>query len=96
MNPRKWKMNLNNYIFMLYKSAETCHPVSLPFKGTNILIFVTCGEVLPVGMICTTTNTISIPVGEMYLHARMFCALSHVSYSHGYNTFLRARTFYTR
>ena len=28
---------------MVYKSAETCHPVSLPYKGTNILIFVTCG-----------------------------------------------------
>ena len=32
-----------------------------------------------VGMICTTTSTISIPVGEMYLHARMFCALAHTS-----------------
>ena len=30
-------------------------------------------------MICTTTNTISIPVGEMYLHGRMFCALAHAS-----------------
>ena len=29
--------------------------------------------------ICTTTDTISIPVGEMYLHARMFCALTHMS-----------------
>ena len=28
---------------MLYKSAETYHPVSLPCKGSNILIFVTCG-----------------------------------------------------
>ena len=26
---------------MLYKFAETCHPVSLPCKGRNILIFVT-------------------------------------------------------
>ena len=39
---RKWKVNLNHCIFMLYKSAETCHPVSLPCKGTNMLIFVTC------------------------------------------------------
>ena len=28
---------------MLYKYVETCHPVSLPCKGTSILIFVTCG-----------------------------------------------------
>ena len=37
------------------------------------------GKVFPAGMICTTTDTISIPLGEMYLHARMFCALSHAS-----------------
>ena len=37
------------------------------------------GEFLPVGMICTTTDTISIPAGEMYLHARMFCAFAHTS-----------------
>ena len=35
------------------------------------------GQVFKKGMICTTTDTISIPVGEMYLHARMFCALAH-------------------
>ena len=43
MIPGKWKVNLNHRIFMLYKSAETCHPVSLTCKGTNIQIFVTCG-----------------------------------------------------
>ena len=37
------------------------------------------GKFLPVGMICTTTDTISIPMGLMYLHARMFCALAHTS-----------------
>ena len=37
------------------------------------------GKFLPLGMICTTTDTISIPVGEMYLYARMFCALAHMS-----------------
>ena len=30
-------------------------------------------------MICTTTEKISILMGEMYLHARMFCALAHTS-----------------
>ena len=75
MNP-----DSNHRIFMLYKSAETCHPVSLPCKGTNILILNLCwGKFLPVGMICTTTNTISIPLGEMYLHVRMFCAFAHMS-----------------
>ena len=34
---------------------------------------------LPAGMICTTTDTISIPMGEMDLHARMFCTLAHMS-----------------
>ena len=37
------------------------------------------GTFLPMGMICPTTDTISIPLGEMYLHGRMFCALAHMS-----------------
>ena len=43
MNSGKLKVNLNHHIFMLYKSAKTCHPLSLPCRGTNILIYVTCG-----------------------------------------------------
>ena len=47
-------------------------------------------------MICIVTAAISIPVGEMYLHARMFCTLApYVFYSHGCNKFLHARTFFT-
>ena len=53
------------------------------------------GKFLPAGMISTTTDTISKPVGEMCLHAKMFCALAHVFYSHGCNKFLHARTFFT-
>ena len=34
---------------------------------------------LPIGIICTTTDTISIPMGEMYLHAKIFCSLAHMS-----------------
>ena len=37
------------------------------------------GKFLPAGMICTATDTISKPVGEMYLHAIVFCALAHMS-----------------
>ena len=37
------------------------------------------GKFLPMGMISTTTDTISIPVGEMYLHAKMFCTLTRTS-----------------
>ena len=37
------------------------------------------GKFLPAGMICTTTNTISISLGEIDLHARLFCALAHMS-----------------
>ena len=36
------------------------------------------GKFLPAGMICTTSDKISVPVSEMYLHARMFCALAHM------------------
>ena len=28
---------------LVHESAETCHPVSLPCKGTSILVVVTCG-----------------------------------------------------
>ena len=56
---------------------ETCHPVSLPCKGINILICYLWGKFLPMGTICTTTDTISIPVGEMYLHAKMFFTLAN-------------------
>ena len=64
---------------MLYKSAETCHPVSLPCKGTNTLIFVTCGASFYLQVWSVQPPIQSIPVGEMYLHARMFCALAHTS-----------------
>ena len=37
------------------------------------------GKFLPAGMNCTTTDTISIPVGEMYLRGTMFYALAHTS-----------------
>ena len=36
------------------------------------------GKFLPMGMICTTTDTISILVVEMYLHAKMFCTLARM------------------
>ena len=67
------------------------------------------GKFLPVGMICTTTDTISIPMGEMYLLARMFCALAHMSFipmgainfyiqecflHYWYHFYSDARTFY--
>ena len=83
MNPRKWKVNLNHHIFMLYKSAETCHPVSLPFNGTNILIFVTCGASfnLWVWSVQPLIQYLYPWVRCIYikLHARMFCALAHTS-----------------
>ena len=37
------------------------------------------GKFLPLGVICTTTDTISVPMGAMYSHARMFSALAHRS-----------------
>ena len=55
------------------------------------------GKFLIVGMISTTTNIISIPMGEMYLHARMFCALAHTSsIPMGALNFYLQERFYTR
>ena len=67
MNPRKCEVNLKHCIFMLYKSAD----LSLSFtimqgqKCSHICNLWAVGQVLPVGMICTTTDTISIAMGEM-------------------------------
>ena len=56
-----------------------------------------CCKFLSAGMICTTINTISIPVGEMYLHERMFFALAHTSsITIGAINFYMQERFYTR
>ena len=53
------------------------------------------GKFLAAGMICTTTDTISIPMGEMYyMQECSVCTCSYVFYSHGCNKFLHARTFF--
>ena len=81
---------------MLYKSAETCHPVSLPCKGTNILIFVTCGASFYLRVWSVQPPIQSIPAGEMYLLARMFCAFAHKSSNPmGAINFYIQRTFFT-
>ena len=78
MNPGKWKVNLN-HIFMFYKSADLS-PGFITMQGQKYShICNLWGKFLPAGMICTTTDTISIPVGAIYLHARMFCALAQTS-----------------
>ena len=64
---------------MLFKSVETCHPVSLPCKVTSILIFLTCGASFYLRGDLYNQDKISIPMGAIYLHARMFCALAHTS-----------------
>ena len=88
MNPGKWKVNLN-HIFKLYKSTETCHTVSLPCKGTTSNYSHICnlwGKFLPLGMICITTNTISIPMGaNVFTYKNILCTRSYVFYSHGCN-----------
>ena len=80
---------------MLYKSAETCHPVSLPCKGTNILIFVTCGQIF------TCVYDLHNQRYNLYTHGwdvftskNVLCTRSYVFYSHGYNKFLHTRTFF--
>ena len=87
MNPGKWKVNLNHHIFMLYKSVETCPPGFITMQGHKYShICNLWGQFLPVGMICTTIDTIYIPMGEMHLHVRMFCTLAlHDFYSYGCN-----------
>ena len=55
-------------------------PGFIPMQGHNYsLICNLWGKLLPMGMICTTTDKISIPMGEMYLHAKMFCTLARTS-----------------
>ena len=79
MNPGKWKVNLN-HIFMLYKSVETCHPVSLPCKGTSILIFVICGASFYLWVWSVQLWIQSLYAWVWCIHMqRMFCALSHMS-----------------
>ena len=83
---------------MLYKSAETCHPVSLQCKGTNIRIFVTCGASFHLqvwSVLCTTTDTISIPMGAMYLHARIFFTQADITSILMFAMYLHARMFCT-
>ena len=77
MNPRKWKVNLNH----LFMCINLWRLLSLHYHARNKCSHL-CnlwGKFFPAGMICTTTDSISIPVGEMYLHARMCCALAHTS-----------------
>ena len=94
MNPGKWKVHLNCF-FMLYKSAETCHLVSLPCKGTNILIIVTCGA-----SCYLRVWSVQPPIQSLYLCVRCIymqeCSvhLLYVFYSHGCNKFLHLRTFF--
>ena len=75
---------------------ETCHPVLLPCKDTNILIFVTCGASFYL-WVWSVQPPIPIPVGEMYLHARMFYALAHMlSIPMGSINFYMQELFYTQ
>ena len=96
MNNGKWTVNLNHRFLMLYKSAETCHPISLPCKGTNILIFVTCGA-----SFYLRVWSVNLPIQSLYPWVRCIymqeCSvhLLIVFYSHGCNKFLHARMFFT-
>ena len=91
MNPRKCKVNLNHRIFVLYKSAETCHPVSFPCKGTNILIFevFTCGYDLYNHRYNFYTRGWEVFICNNVLW------LALVFYCHRCNKFLHARMFFT-
>ena len=81
---------------MLCKSAETCHPVSLPCKGTNILIFVTCGASFTCGYDLYNHRCNLYTHGwDVFTCKNVLCTHSYVFYSHGCNKFLHARTFFT-
>ena len=85
-----------NYIFMLNKYAETSHGFITMQGHKYSHICNLWGKFLPAGMICTTTDPFSIPVGEMYSHARMFCALAHMSsIPRGAINFYMQRTIFT-
>ena len=85
MNPGKLKVNLN-HIFMSYKSAETCHLVSFPSKGTNIFIFVTCGASFYLWVWSVQLLIQSLTGGwDVFTCKNVLCACSYVFYSHGCN-----------
>ena len=88
MNPRKWKINLNRRIFMYIN-------LSLPCKGTNILIFVTC-----VASFYPWVWSVQPPIQSLYPRVRCIylqecSAHSPIFYSHGCSKFLHATTFLT-
>ena len=86
MNPGKWKVNLNHDIFMLCKSVETCHPVSLPCKGTNILIFVTCGVSFYFGYdLYNHWYNLYTHGWDVFTCKNILCTCSYIFYSHGCN-----------
>ena len=89
MNHRKLKVNLNHHIFMLYKSAETCHLVPL----TNILIFVTCGASYYM-QVCS----VQPPIQSLYhrYNARMFWTLAHKSSIPMGNFYMQERFLHSR
>ena len=111
INPGKLKVNLNSHI-LCYISLWRLVAHFITMQGHKYShICNLWGKFLPVGMICTTTDAISIPMG---MHAPMgidactslacthgctwknvLCTRSYIFYSHGCNKFLHARTFIT-
>ena len=53
------------------------------------------GKFLPVGTFCTTTDTIPIPVGAMYLYTRTFCTLANITFIRMVVMYLHVRMFCT-
>ena len=97
MNPRKWKVNLNHCIFMLYKSSNLS-PSFITMQGNKYPhICNLWGKFLPAGMNCTTTDTISIYTRgwDALTRKNVLFTHSYVFHSHGCNKFLHAWTFFT-
>ena len=69
MDPRKLKVNLNSHIFMYINLRRLVSWFHYHARHKYSHICNLWGKFLPMGMICTTSDTIFIPMGEMYLYA---------------------------
>ena len=79
MNPGKLKVNLNNLFLRninLQWLVKWFYYHAGGHKDSHIRNV--RRKFLPVGTICTTTDTISIPMGTMYLQTEMFCTLAKI------------------
>ena len=85
MNPRKWKVNLNHSIFVIYISG-VLSPRFITMHGQKYShICILWGQFLPLGMICTTRYNLYTRGCAVFICKNVLCTHSYIFYSHGCN-----------